>query len=140
MPTVKEQLVAAGAVQGGGGWWTLPIEDDDGEPVKVQGADAALAALEAEGVGPQGVAEDPEEVARVEQKFVTVRAPASWAGSNWQPAFLTTPLRFNSSSKAQLLVEQDGEPVVFEFMGPQGLEQVPVAEKVAEDPDLEVVE
>lgn len=86
-----------------------------------------------------GMAADSEEDARVDRVFVTVVAPPSWARSNWQPAFLTTPLRFNRDARAQLLVEQGGEPVVFAFMGPSGMEAVPIADKVAEHPDFEVV-
>lgn len=139
---VNAQLVEAGAVKGGGGWWTLPVEGDDGQPVRVQGAEKALAALEDAGVStePEGVAEDPPEVSRVDDKFVTVQAPSSWARNNWQPSFLTEPLRFNRDARARLRVENAGDPIVFEFMGPQGLEQIPVADKVAEHPDLEVTE
>lgn len=40
------QLEEAGAVKSSGGWWTLPVDDADGNPIKVQGTKAALAALE----------------------------------------------------------------------------------------------
>jgi hypothetical protein len=103
-----------------------------------------IAVLEAklEG-GPEPVAEgrapDPEEGARVEQKFVTIQAPPSWRHNVWNTPFLPHALRFNRDARAQLLVEQGGEAVTFDFMGASGMEQIPVADKVTEHPDLEVV-
>lgn len=88
---------------------------------------------------PGGLAPDPEEEARVDQKFVTVQAPPSWGRNVWNAPFLPHALRFNGAARAQLLVEQDGEAVTFDFMGAAGMEHIPVADKVAEHPDLEVV-
>ena len=87
----------------------------------------------------EGLAESPESEARTDQVFATVVGPPSWARNVWQPAFLGHALRFNKDARAQLLIEQAGEPIVFTYMGPSGPVDQPIAEKVAEHPDLEVI-
>lgn len=109
----------------------LGIDYKAKDTIAVLEAKLAGAASEAE-----GVTEDPDP--RQDEVFAVVQGPPSWANTQWSPAFLSTPLRFNRHGNAQLLIETGGKPVVFEFMGPNGIEQVPIADKVAEHPDLEV--
>lgn len=67
----------------------------------------------------------------VNQVFRKVKAPASWAGNQWQKAGIR-PLVFDENAEAWVLSKEDDEDVTIQIARADGIEDVSVLDVIDE--------